>query len=64
MSSVDTWDSPTARLLAVKIGLLLFPGMGRDPKVWLKEGDEVTISIEGIGDLTNKVSLEKPPSAL
>ena len=30
-------------------------GFARDPKIALKEGDSVTISIEGIGDLTNPV---------
>lgn len=31
------------------------PGVGsaRDPQVWLKDGDEVTIEIEGLGYLTN-----------
>jgi 2-keto-4-pentenoate hydratase/2-oxohepta-3-ene-1,7-dioic acid hydratase in catechol pathway len=33
------------------------PGVGsaRDPQVWLKAGDEVTIEIEGLGSLTNPV---------
>jgi 2-keto-4-pentenoate hydratase/2-oxohepta-3-ene-1,7-dioic acid hydratase in catechol pathway len=33
------------------------PGVGsaRDPQVWLKAGDEVTIEIEGLGALTNPV---------
>jgi len=30
-------------------------GMGRDPKVWLNEGDELSITIEHIGTLTNFV---------
>jgi 2-keto-4-pentenoate hydratase/2-oxohepta-3-ene-1,7-dioic acid hydratase in catechol pathway len=30
-------------------------GMARDPKVWLKDGDTVTVEIEGIGSLTNPV---------
>ena len=30
-------------------------GLGRNPKRWLKPGETVTISIEGIGDLTNPV---------
>ena len=33
-------------------------GMGRDPQVYLKEGDEVTVEIEGIGTLTNTVKKE------
>jgi 2-keto-4-pentenoate hydratase/2-oxohepta-3-ene-1,7-dioic acid hydratase in catechol pathway len=28
-------------------------GAGKKPPVWLKDGDSVTVSIEGIGDLTN-----------
>jgi 2,4-didehydro-3-deoxy-L-rhamnonate hydrolase len=33
------------------------PGVGsaREPQVWLKDGDEVTIEIEGLGSLTNPV---------
>lgn len=36
------------------------PGVGaaRDPQVWLKAGDEVTIEIEGLGTLTNPVEAE------
>lgn len=31
-------------------------GMARDPQLWLKSGDEVTIEIEGLGSLTNPVA--------
>jgi len=33
------------------------PGVGsaRDPQIWLKDGDEVTIEIEGLGSLTNPI---------
>lgn len=36
------------------------PGVGvaRDPQVFLKDGDEVTIEIEGLGTLTNPVEVE------
>src|SRR5215218_9076617 len=36
------------------------PGVGsaRDPQVWLKSGDEVTIEIEGLGSLTNPVETD------
>jgi 2-keto-4-pentenoate hydratase/2-oxohepta-3-ene-1,7-dioic acid hydratase in catechol pathway len=30
-------------------------GLGRDPQVFLKDGDEVTVEIEGVGSLTNPV---------
>jgi 2-keto-4-pentenoate hydratase/2-oxohepta-3-ene-1,7-dioic acid hydratase in catechol pathway len=33
-------------------------GMARDPRLWLQEGDEVTVEIERIGRLTNPVILE------
>ncbi|MBT3375542.1 MAG: fumarylacetoacetate hydrolase family protein [Lentisphaerae bacterium] len=33
-------------------------GMGRSPQLWLKEGDTVTVEIEGIGSLTNPVAKE------
>jgi 2-keto-4-pentenoate hydratase/2-oxohepta-3-ene-1,7-dioic acid hydratase in catechol pathway len=42
-------------------GTLLFTGtpsgvgMAQDPPLWLKEGDEVSVTIEGIGTLTNRV---------
>ncbi|MCP4375918.1 MAG: fumarylacetoacetate hydrolase family protein [bacterium] len=34
-------------------------GEGRDPKVFLRKGDSLTVSISGIGKLTNPVALEK-----
>ena len=36
------------------------PGVGsaRDPQVWLKAGDEVTIEIQGLGSLTNPVETD------
>ena len=33
-------------------------GVFRDPPVLLKEGDEVTIEIDGLGSLTNPVKAE------
>lgn len=33
-------------------------GMARNPPLWLKPGDEVSVEIEGIGRLTNPVILE------
>ena len=34
-------------------------GMARDPQLWLKPGDEVTIEIAGLGTLTNPVEAEQ-----
>ena len=34
-------------------------GFARKPPVWLKDGDSITIEIEGIGKLTNPVETEK-----
>ena len=34
-------------------------GMARTPPVWLKPGDKVTVQIEGIGELSNPVALER-----
>jgi 2-keto-4-pentenoate hydratase/2-oxohepta-3-ene-1,7-dioic acid hydratase in catechol pathway len=31
-------------------------GLGKKPQVWLKDGDEVSIAIEKIGTITNRVS--------
>jgi len=33
-------------------------GMGRTPKRWLKPGDTVTVTVEGLGSLTNPVTAE------
>jgi 2-keto-4-pentenoate hydratase/2-oxohepta-3-ene-1,7-dioic acid hydratase in catechol pathway len=33
-------------------------GMGRNPKRWLKPGDNVTVMVEGLGSLTNPVVAE------
>jgi 2-keto-4-pentenoate hydratase/2-oxohepta-3-ene-1,7-dioic acid hydratase in catechol pathway len=33
-------------------------GMGRNPKRWLKSGDNVTVTIQGLGSLTNPVVAE------
>jgi 2-keto-4-pentenoate hydratase/2-oxohepta-3-ene-1,7-dioic acid hydratase in catechol pathway len=35
-------------------------GMARNPPVWLREGDTVTVEIDGIGALTNPVRAETP----
>ena len=32
--------------------------LGRDPKIWLQAGDEMTVEIDGLGQLTNKVETE------
>ncbi len=33
-------------------------GLGRDPKRWLKPGETVTVTVEGLGSLTNPVIAE------
>ena len=33
-------------------------GLGRTPKRWLKPGETVTVSVEGLGELTNPVTAE------
>lgn len=33
--------------------------MGRKPQVWLKDGDVVEVSLEGVGSCINKVEFEK-----
>ena len=65
---IDDMVFPVARLIAILSELMtLTPGdiiitgtpagvgMGRTPKLWMKPGDTVSISIEGIGTLTNPV---------
>ncbi|OJJ47434.1 hypothetical protein ASPZODRAFT_1674462 [Penicilliopsis zonata CBS 506.65] len=39
-------------------------GMGRQPALWLREGDQVEVSLEGVGSCVNKVTFEKPSSKL
>lgn len=39
-------------------------GMGRKPQVWLKDGDVVEVSLEGVGKCVNKVEFEKSRSKL
>jgi 2-keto-4-pentenoate hydratase/2-oxohepta-3-ene-1,7-dioic acid hydratase in catechol pathway len=34
-------------------------GMGRDPKVWLKDGDVAEVGLEGVGSCENRVVFEK-----
>lgn len=36
-------------------------GMGRTPKLWLKDGDVVQVSLEGVGTIMNKVEFAKDP---
>ena len=38
-------------------------GMGRNPQVWLKDGDVVEVALEGVGSCTNKVEFDKGPRA-
>ncbi|KAJ5085642.1 hypothetical protein N7532_010413 [Penicillium argentinense] len=35
-------------------------GMGRKPNLWLKDGDHVEVSLEGVGSCANRVVFEKP----
>lgn len=39
-------------------------GMGRNPQLWLKDGDTVEVSLEGVGTCTNKVQYEKEMARL
>lgn len=39
-------------------------GMGRDPKLWLKDGDVVEVALEGVGTCTNKVEFDKVEAKL
>lgn len=38
--------------------------MGRKPQVWLKDGDIVEVSLEGVGTCVNKVEFQKVKSKL
>ncbi|GKZ94600.1 hypothetical protein AnigIFM63604_011699 [Aspergillus niger] len=39
-------------------------GMGRKPALWLKDGDLVEVSLEGVGSCLNRVVFDKPSSKL
>lgn len=39
-------------------------GMGQMPPLWLKDGDQVEVSLEGVGSCVNKVVFEKLSSKL
>ena len=34
-------------------------GMGRSPKLWLKDGDVVEVALEGVGSCVNRIEFEK-----
>ncbi|KAL7629118.1 hypothetical protein AAE478_000637 [Parahypoxylon ruwenzoriense] len=38
-------------------------GMGRNPKLWMKDGDIVEVELEGVGIVTNKVEFQKEEGA-
>lgn len=39
-------------------------GAGRNPPLWLKDGDVVEIGLEGVGSITNKVEFAKERAKL
>ncbi|KAL4868757.1 hypothetical protein BDV12DRAFT_168940 [Aspergillus spectabilis] len=39
-------------------------GMGRKPALWLRDNDQVEVSLEGVGSCVNKVVFEKPSAKL
>lgn len=38
--------------------------MGRKPQLWLKDGDSVEVSLEGVGTCVNRVVYDKPAARL
>lgn len=38
--------------------------MGRKPALWLKDGDRVKVSLEGVGSCVNRVVYDKPSPKL
>jgi hypothetical protein len=39
-------------------------GMGRKPALWLKDGDQVEVSLEGVGSCVNRVVFDRPSAKL
>ena len=54
LSGSTTLEAGTVILTGTPHGV----GMARKPPLWLKDGDTVTVEIEGIGALTNPVRNE------
>lgn len=38
--------------------------MARKPQLWLRDGDQVEVSLEGVGSCVNRVEYEKPAAKL
>jgi 2-keto-4-pentenoate hydratase/2-oxohepta-3-ene-1,7-dioic acid hydratase in catechol pathway len=38
--------------------------MGRKPPLWLKDGDEVEVALQGVGSCVNRVIFSKPLAKL
>lgn len=38
--------------------------MGRTPALWLKDGDQVEVALEGVGSIVNRVVYDKPAPKL
>lgn len=38
--------------------------MGRKPQLWLKDGDKVEVSLEGVGACNNTVAFSQPSPKL
>lgn len=38
--------------------------MGRKPQLWLKDGDQVEVALDGVGTCTNRFVYEKPAPKL
>jgi len=59
---VDEVVSYLSQIMTLEPGDVIFTGtppgvgMARDPQVWLKPGDEVEVSIQGLGTLKNNVA--------
>lgn len=62
---VDEIISYASQIMTLESGDVIFTGtppgvgMGRDPQVWLKDGDVVEVEITGLGVLTNPVVAAK-----
>ena len=39
-------------------------GMGQKPQLWLKDGDKVEVSLEGVGSCENQVRFTNPLAKL
>jgi hypothetical protein len=58
---------PYPHIPSIGVDMIFRPqgvGMGRKPALWMKNGDHVEVSLEGVGSCVNRVVYDKLASKL